>query len=301
MQRVTKLSILSAALLVLTSGLMAAPWQVDSAYPECQIFDRSPVAVYDLSWGWIGAADLEGAGSTTIYELDARWEFAYWRDVMGGDIAFDLVTDIELFSRSAGVELPDQLVALLLELNWVRRSAEGRALQVTIAPGIYSDIEEIEVNSLFVPISVTHIWTWNPSVSALLGVAVRPDFEVPVLPLAGIVWSASNAMRLEILFPRSRLVVLFNEEWSAEIGAEWSSRTYRLKEKGPFDRDKLSIEQLEYWIGVWRQMTDRLRLGVSAGEIKSREFEFDDRTDFFGKAFDVDDSYFVRLALGGPF
>ena len=301
MQRLLKSTILAAGLLVSCSVLLAAPWQVDNAYPECQVLDLSPTAVYDLSWGWIADADLEGAGATTIYEVDARWEFAYWRDFLDGDMALDLVTEIDFFSQSADVELPDQLLALNLKATWVRRSAAGHAWLVTFAPGIYSDIEEIGLNTIFVPTTVTHIWTWNPTVSALLGLQVRPDYEVPLVVLAGIVWSPAELIRVEALFPRGRVLIMFDPRWSAEIGAEWSSTTYRLKEKGPYDRDKLTIEQIEYWVSVWHQLTDRLRIGVSLGEVASREFEFDDRTEFFGRAFDVDDSFFLRVALGGPF
>ena len=141
-RRTSVKSIVLVLVALMAAGVVsAAEWPGDRGErPYCQILDNPSEPLYRIRLGYVSESDVEDGGSTSLIELEADWEFAYFRNVMRGDVDCDLMLDTVLFMDSAGIDLPNQATVLALDAGWVARSG-GTAFALRTQPGVYSDLE----------------------------------------------------------------------------------------------------------------------------------------------------------------
>ncbi len=232
--------------------------------------------------------------------MDGAWEVGYFRDVLLGDIDVALDFDGMLILSSADLQLPDQLIALSAEVAWTWRYVNGTALQVGATPGIYSDMEELNFRSFAVPLSVAGVMTLMPELSAIGGLHVRPGFERLLMPIAGVVWQPCDWLRVEATVPEARVLYHWDSQWSVHAGWAWESTTYSIREKGDYNRKKLSFESYRTAVGATYAFSDALRVTGEVGRLTERNVEFKTAPVGMDEEIDIHDELFVRVGIGGP-
>lgn len=272
----------------------------DSA-PVCQILDRPSEPVYRLALGYVPKCDFEGYDDSHMLDLDAEMDWAYFHDVWMGDIDTRFVFDGQLLLSSAGLQLPDQLVALAVDTRWTWRYVNGSALQVRAAPGIYSDIEELAFRSFNMPFSVAGIKTFNPEFSAIVGMELRPAFERFFMPIAGVVWSPADWLRVEATVPEAKAICHVNSLLSAYVGWAWESISYNIREKGDYDRERIAFETYRTSLGVSYVVSRDLRVVGELGTLTERSVKFKRVSDSMDDDIDIDDAVYGRVGIAGPF
>jgi hypothetical protein len=130
---------------------------------------------------------------------------------------------------------------------------------------------------------------------------MRPGFDRSIMPLVGLTWAVRDDIRLEAQLPESRLSYFFRDDWYAHAGFEWRNLSYRLREKGFYDRDMITVEDFRLSCGLTHRFSDELRLTAETGSAFSRSVEFKDPADSLDSGVDVEDAVFLRVTLGGPF
>lgn len=268
---------------------------------ECQILDTVTEPIYEIGMTFVPESRFAGHGKSAFVEVDARWDAAYFRDVLYADLDLGLDFAGILVTDSAGLQLPDQLVRLSIDAGLTWRYVGGTALQFRLKPGIYSDFEEISMDSLALPGSLALVQSFHPTVSGILGLEVRPSFETKILPRVGVAWQPADMIRLEAGLPRSRLSCAFNNEWSGHLGFEWQNVSYNLREKGDFDRERIEIEDYRLYGGVTKRMSDALQLTAEVGRLFDRQVEFRYPAADLPRKVDVDNAIYLRVGVGGPF
>ncbi|MBN1557663.1 MAG: hypothetical protein JW951_05915 [Lentisphaerae bacterium] len=287
-------------ILVLLAAITAAgaEWPRDTgSRPYCQILDNPGDPLYRFRLGYVSESGVEDAGDTSLIEIEADWEFAYFRNILRGDVDCDLNLEMVFFMDAADIELPSQVAVLALDAGWAVRSRGGAALALRMQPGIYSDLEGFSGDVFSIPFSAALIHAFNPSLSGMLGVSVRPDFDRTLLPLVGVVWEVNDQLRLDARLPESRLEWYMTPDWSTHLGLDWRNMSYALDDS----RDVLTLEDFRLAWGVTHRTADQLEVSAEVGTLFERSVTFDDVPPKEPDTFDMDSDLFVRFALGGPF
>lgn len=273
----------------------------DSTAPRCQILDKAPEPAYSLGLTYIEESQFDGFGKSRMAELDGAWELAYYRDILSGDIDLGLDFDGMLFFSSAELQLPDQLVVLAADVDWTWRYVNGAAIQVRAAPGIYSDIEELAFRSFAFPFSAAGVMTFSSELSATVGLQVRPGFDQLVMPIIGAVWGPADWIRIEATLPEARLSVRWNDEWSSYLAWAWENTTYSIREKGDYDRKKITLEGYRTSLGVARSLSDSLHFVGEIGMLSDRSIVFERTPGLMPEDIDVESGAIARFGVGGAF
>jgi len=267
----------------------------------CQILDRPAKPVWNANMALIPARRFSGYGKTEFIEFDGSAEIAYYRDVLMGDIDVDVGLALSLFPDSAGLQFPDQLMWLAADAGWTWRYVNGAALQVRVAPGIYSDAEEISSSAFSMPLSVAGVYIFNSSLSGTAGLQLRPGWELAAMPIVGVAWEISNQVRLEAMLPESRLVVAVDDLLQLHAGFAWNNTTYAIKEKGSYDRKHVTLEDYRTSVGATYLLVDELHLVGELGYVYKREVEFDRVPSGSSNDASIDSTPYVRFGIAGPF
>ncbi len=296
-------TVLTCLLLV---GLTVSPIRAqDSSWATsasaCQILDRSSDSSYSLGLSFIPDSRLAGHGETRIAELDASGELGYFRDVLLGDIDVRLDLDSKLLFKSAEIQLPDQLVALSVDAGWTWRYINDTALQIRIAPGIYSDIEELTLRSFAVPLSAAGVMTVSPELSATVGMQIRFGFARTLMPIVGVVWGPADWLRVEATLPEAKAICHWNDVWSSYLGWAWESTTYVIRDKSEFDRKRMSLEAYRTTLGTSYALSDEQRVIFEIGMLADRTIEFERHPIGMEREIEVRNATFARIGIGGPF
>ncbi|MFC1497857.1 DUF6268 family outer membrane beta-barrel protein [Verrucomicrobiota bacterium] len=266
-------------------------WKARSDY--CQILDNQMEPVCRFNFDIIPSSRFEGAGKSTLFEMEADGEFAYLRDKLYGDIDLSLAFKSIIFVGSARLDLPDQVVKLALDAGWAGRFQDGLAVQVRAYPGIYSDLEGWGLNTIFMPFSCSAIKTFSRAVSCIIGAELRPDFERFFMPIVGMHWEISDLLRLEVGLPESRILCFPHPDWSTHLGFDWNNTSFRLDD----DRDMITVEDFKAYVGITRWISDQMHVTGEFGRVFWRSVEYDNPS----SDIEIDDQYFLRLGVGGPF
>lgn len=269
---------------------------------ECQILDRHIANSYEALFEVVPESDFDDYGETGLVEFGAKWrEVLFYRDILMADIDMDIGLNTILFFRSAGLKLPDQLLELSADVGWTWRYVNGTALQFRLMPGVYTDIEKIDSDSLFLPFSLAGVYSFHPSISGIAGLGIRAGFEREVMPILGIEWEMAEWLRLEAGLPESRLTCLFDRYWRGYLGMDWRSDTFSLSEDSSFDRDTITLEDFHAYLGVSYSLTDEVQLIGEIGTVYNRSVEFGRQVEGVDDSVDVDKQIFLRMGVGGPF
>ena len=269
--------------------------------PHCVILDDSSVPLIRASVGIVSEEQVEGYGKTAFYELEAGWAFAYFRDVLYGDIDLTLLWQGSIVSDSAGLELPNQVGGMSVDAGWTMRTTGGSAIQLRLKPGFYSDIEQIGGGAFYVPFSLAFIQSFSDQVSGIAGAEIRPRFDLPVMPLLGLTWQPSDCFRLEATVPESRMEWGVAEFWTVYWAFEWINTSYTLREKGNFDRKQMTLEDFRTYIGAEYEVSDNIRIYGDLGTVFNRSISFERNPEERPGDVDIDNGVLLRFGIMGPF
>jgi len=282
-------------LAVLTCGT-AAVWPGDETPAECQILDAHTQPVYRLGLGFTGESRFEDYGDSAMIEFEADWAFAYFRNVFSADLGFALNVRSILFLDSGGINLPNQLAEIAVDVGWTRRMRD-LALQARVRPGIYADLEKIDSGTFFFPFSLAVIRSFNPDLSGVAGLDIRPGFERALMPRIGVAWEASEKLRIDAQLPESRLTCFILPDWTTDVSLLWRNTSYRLRD----DRDMLTIEDIRLAWGLTYRTADQVEFNVQLGRSFHRSVEFEDVATDEPQDVDISNATFLRVTVGGPF
>jgi hypothetical protein len=288
-----------AALTVLISACTAPAtmWPEERGIPYCQILDDLSDPAYEFDVGYLTRQDFEDDDGSGMMELGARWHFAYFRNVLYGDVDCTLRARSTAFLHSSDLDLPSQVARLGVDAGWTHRFADGLAFQLRAAPGIYSDLEELGSDAFFFPFSWAVIRAFSPALSGIVGLDIRPGFDREIMPRIGLAWEPGHSWRAEARLPESSLTWFVTPDWSTRAGFEWMSMSYALED----GRDLLTLEDFRLSWELTYRLPEQIQVSARLGYAFGRDLVFDDVGPKEAASIDIDSGTFVRFALGGPF
>lgn len=275
--------------------------------PKCQILDNNDDPLYEVGFGWASEADVgDNAkyGKTSMIKLYGLVDGGYYRDIIGGDMHLRFYGGAVVLSDRTELCLPNQVVDINADIGFTWRSLSATAFQADFKPGIYSDFEAFSSSALFMPFSVAVIQSFSDDLSGVLGVDIRPRFDLVVMPIIGLVWQASPEVRVEATLPVATVSWDVDDLWTLYGGFDWVNKSYDIREKrGPVDgnRGQMTIENFKLYVGAERNLNDFISVVGEIGSLFNRSITFEKDVESLDSDVDLGNSLFLRLTLCGAF
>ena len=136
-------------------------------------------------------------------------------------------------------------------------------------------------------------YKWTPKLTLALGVAVNPDRDVPVLPLAGVRWEICSNLTLSVMYPRSGLDYRVSSKLSVFAGFSGNFTVYRAESDlgnrigmSQFNNGLGTYRDFHVGAGVEYRIVRGLSASVEGGYSFDRELDYEriDQTVRFGNA-----------------
>lgn len=275
-------------------------WEPEADY--CPVLDAPPRPVFDASVFYAPASDVVGFGETALLEMGGSWHFGYYRDVLRGDVTVRFDGHLRFFTDAASVELPNQVAEFAADIRWATRSGSTGFL-VNLEPGVYTDFEEATFENLAMPTTLALVQRFGTGISAVAGATVRLGFKDEVIPYGGVVCELGQTLRLEALVPDGGLTWFPNREWRVTFGYEWHNASYHIREKGPYDREEITLEDIRVGLAVMHRISDDLRLTGEVGRVMERSVKFRESIEVYEipRDLEIEEAPYFRLTLSGPY
>lgn len=201
--------------------------------------------------------------------------------------------------NAAGLDIPTTLYDASVEFRHLRKFGDGPwAMDAAVNVGYYSDFEQGSGDALRVSGRGIAVFESTPQTKWLLGVAYVNRAGASVLPVLGVIHEPSPDTRIELIFPRPRVLrrlpgsVLGDERW-VYAGGEFGGGVWSITRPSSGDLDLMNYSDWRLLVGYERKITGGLSRRVELGYVFQRELEFDSTAQDVA----LDDTLFVRAGL----
>ena len=135
------------------------------------------------------------------------------------------------------VALPPEVYDAYTEFRWLGHLTPLWGFDVAVTPDVASDFRQDSSHALRITGHGIAAWTWTPTLTLVLGADYLDRTDVPLLPVAGVVWTPNDDTKFELVFPQpkiSRRVYwsgIFNEDiqdW-VYLGGELGGGTWAIR------------------------------------------------------------------------
>jgi hypothetical protein len=215
-------------------------------------------------------------------------EFSTSATVMMPDLLFETESMFSLtpsFSvvgveAPTGIDLPTSLYQSGITLGWMKRASDTVNYTLGIAPTVSSDFQTSE-NAFRLTAFGMMNYQWNSQVQFMLGAAYLDRNDISVLPVAGIVWTPREDLRVEIAAPRPRIARRLHtttlngsevEDWFYVAG-EFGGGTWAV-ERNPRFADELTMRDFRVVFGYEYKTNARVQALVEFGYVFGRSVEY---------------------------
>jgi len=191
-----------------------------------------------------------------------------------------------------------QTAAGVLAVEYVEQGFAGAALE--LYPGEYFQDKIHGSGSFDIPWDIYSAFIIrDKKLYGMIGASGALNNEVPIIPIAGVIWLTSDKTRAELIFPKTSLIYNPNDNWEWRMMWELTGGGYRLDENSNPDLNRAVVQYWDQRASVQATYSGfkpfNVVLGV--GYIFNRTFDY----------FRVHQSYttegtpFVRFSLGAQF
>lgn len=174
-------------------------------------------------------------------------------------------------------DLPGQVYSAYAQFLWIPRISDRWTAFVGINPGMYGDYEtSTEVFRLLGRGMLRY--DWMPDYLQLMfGVLYLDRDDYSILPAGGVIWTPSDDVRFDILFPQPKLAYRFSyserhEDWFY-LGGEFGGDTWAVRRASGAD-DRITLRDLRLLFGVERKYDGGAGVRFEIGYVFSRVVEY---------------------------
>lgn len=248
-----------------------------------------------LSAAWIGTSDdPEDLGVT---EIETFLTVALPFPIKQWPLLITPGYNMLLLEGPGVTDLPPRLNTAYVDFMWVPQIINRYTLVLAVAPSVFSDFQANDADMFRLTGKALVVYDWSPDrLQFVAGVLYLNRDNVRLLPAGGVIWTPTDWMRYELIFPKPKLAVRFHsddglEDWlytTAEFGGNtWSIE----RETGLHD----NVTYLDYrvLVGVERKLNGGAGYRLEAGYVFGRSIEFESGIGDFEPL----DSFIVRGGL----
>jgi len=193
------------------------------------------------------------------------------------------------------IELPSHLMGLAagIETTLPFFKFNNTYLRLGINPSFYTDDGNFESSAFRIPSHYFLIYRPNPEWTFLYGIAVYPDFEDEVLPIAGFIYKPNDKLAFNITPRRPNITYVLNERVSlfAEGGLAINSE-YEVKRDNS-ENVVLMYKETRLGSGLKFKLNKDIQASLSAGGMFKRRLRYRDN---HGKV-DIKDGLYTEFRV----
>ena len=192
---------------------------------------------------------------------------------------------MRLLEGPLNTDLPPRLYDAYVEFMWVPQIVNRWLLILAVAPGVYTDFQQNSSDAMRITGKALVRYDLVPDVLQLIGgVLYLGRDSLPILPAVGVIWTPTDYIRYELIFPKPKLAQRFNvgvgfEDW-LYFTAEYGGNTYAIRRENG-DNDKVTWQDFRLLLGVERKLNGGAGMRLEGGYVLGRKVDFaSNRGDF---------------------
>jgi hypothetical protein len=249
-----------------------------------------PVAPqFTLTWN-SGSGDDVG-----ITDLDGRFTF-FFPYVQGLLITPGWST--HALNGPISTDLPAALYDNWIEVRWLKKWNEQWSSDIAVSPSLYTDYDNLSSDAFRITGRAIALYTASPQWQLAFGAIYLDREDIKAMPAAGAIWTPNEDWKVEVLFPRPRIMrKLYSDEtltkW-AYLGGEFGGNTYAIERPG-LVRDVVTYSALRMYVGYEIKRTKGFSPRVELGWTFNRSLEYQSGVG------DMDLPSTAMLRVGGGF
>jgi hypothetical protein len=176
--------------------------------------------------------------------------------------------------------LPGELYRTGATLGWTRRANDQVSYRVGLSPSVASDFATSD-HAFRMMGHALFAYQWSPSVQYLVGAAYLARNDIGLLPMAGILWTPRDDLRVELTAPRPRIARqihagttdgVVSNDWMYVAG-ELGGGTWGV-ERTPSITDELTVRDFRLVFGYESNVPQRVNVRAEMGYVFGRKFEY---------------------------
>jgi hypothetical protein len=267
---------------------MAPTYELPPPVLEVPNWDEPALPGTRFTFATVGA----GTGfSATTLDLNHTWLLGY------GDAPPLNITPgaaIHFWGDGVGLGLPPRVYDLYVDLQWTPWTEELWSVSVGLTPGLYSDFAQASGDMFQLTGFVIANRQLGPEWRAVFGAAYIRQLQTTLVPVGGVVWTPSDDIRLELIFPKPKYAVRFRETAAGSLwwfiagqlgGGAWSVAD------GPGNAALLNYSDLRLVAGVETFYVNGREWSIELGYAFDRQLSIDNhRAASPGSAFSLSGS-----------
>jgi len=245
------------------------------------------------------ATVLPGARSATdmrITELELALTFAAPLPTENHPLLITPSFETRFLEGPLGVDTPGQLHSAFVQFIWVPQITTNWSLILGIEPGVYGDFENSDDDAFrLLGRGLVRYQPYPGRLEFVAGLLYLDRDDVNILPAGGVLWSPTDNLKLDIIFPAPKLAYRYfydgrKSRWiylAGEFGGDtWAVR----RENGAADR--LTLSDLRASVGLETMFGGGTGWRLEVGYVFSRNLEYTDGTDVT-----LDDAIMLRAVV----
>lgn len=255
---------------------------------EFQRFQETRRKPLTIDYVFMPQSSVSGAQQGVTYNeigADYVWARPFWASSV---FLFRPAVDIVFLAGPAPQpEVPEQLYKVAFDLQLDVPINETVGVSIGLTPGLWTDFIVVDGDDFRLPARALMTFRVNESLFLAAGVLYTDNIRRNVLPDIGVVWDPTSQWHLELLYPRSRVLYRFSEDWGVYFVFERGGTTYNIRTQGQ-DED-MEYRDWRAMFGVEVNRWSAFDLFVEVGGAWDRMFRFDIQPDA-----DIGDAFLLR-------
>jgi len=263
-----------------------------------------PLDLFEFQTAYVFESDLNHGGSHGKQdEIQSEFEYGH-RIQLHDKIYLHLGISYERYDfGSTHAPVPDHLQAFAGVVGIDIMHGKDVGAFIEFRPGFYTE-DNFGISSFDVPIAAGMIFVVKPDKLYLFGGAYASFLQggYPVVPLGGIIWIASDKVRLMGVMPDPKLIYSATDKLDLYLGGQLVGGAFRTDHNDSIQPRKLDGTQVDFsdyrtGLGLNYDLTKNCTLDFSAGYSIQRHFAFHRA----GENYRTDPSPYVSLQLKASF
>ncbi len=263
------------------SGDLPAP--IDALVPPLTMPTGPPVVEEispDLPWVVPVAPQLlftwnSGTGDQLgITDLDARFTL-YFPYVQG--LLITPGYSAHMLNGPIKTDLPGTLYDNWVEFRWLKKWNDRWSSDIAVSPSLYTDYDNLSSDAVRITGRAIALYTASPEWQWAFGAIYLDREDLKALPAVGAIWTPNDDWKVEVLFPRPRIMRRLSNtddmtRW-AYLGGEFGGNTYGIERPG-LVRDVVTYSVLRMYLGYEVKRTKGFSPRVELGWSFNRSLKY---------------------------
>ena len=263
-----------------------------------------PLDLFNFQTAYVFESDLNHGGSHGKQdEIQSEFEYGH-RIQLHDNIYLHLGVSYERYDfGSTEAPVPNHLQAAAGVVGIDIMHGKDVGAFIEFRPGFYTE-DNFGISSFDVPIAAGMIFVVKPDKLYLFGGAYASFLQggYPVVPLGGVIWIASDKVRLMGVMPDPKLIYSATDKLDLYLGGQFVGGAFRTDRNDSIRPKKLNGTQVDFsdyraGLGLNYDLTKHCSLDFSAGYSIQRHFAFHRA----GENYRTDPSPYVSLQLKSSF